>query len=98
MVIAFTRVRLPFGWLGNMSPHPLIHGGKTWPTAEHLFQALRFEDESVREAVRAEPNSFRAKTLAKANAARMAVTPCGGQDLANMEAVLRLKLDQHPEL
>jgi hypothetical protein len=51
MVIAFTKVRLPFGWLGNMNPFPLAHDGKVWPTAEHLFQALRFEDGSIREAI-----------------------------------------------
>jgi len=40
--IAFTAVRLPYGWLGNMSPHPVEHGGFTYPTAEHLFQCWRF--------------------------------------------------------
>jgi ribA/ribD-fused uncharacterized protein len=98
MTLAFTKVRLPFGWLGNMSPFPITHGGKVWPTAEHLFQALRFEDGSIREAIRFRRNPFAAKLVAKANAARMAVQPCSQQDLDNMETVLRLKLEQHPEL
>lgn len=98
MTITFTKVRLPFGWLGNMSPHPIAHGDRVWPTAEHLFQALRFEDDSIREAVRSRRNPFAAKMLAKANAARMAVQPCSRPDVDNMEVVLRLKLDQHPEL
>jgi ribA/ribD-fused uncharacterized protein len=98
MVIAFTKSRLPFGWLGNMSPFPLTHGGKVWPTAEHLFQALRFEDEALREALRAVRNPFSAKVLAKANADRMTVQPCGARDLENMAVVLRLKLEQHPDL
>lgn len=44
-VIAFTKVSLPFGWMSNMSPHPIVHHSCEWPTAEHLFQALRFRDE-----------------------------------------------------
>jgi ribA/ribD-fused uncharacterized protein len=98
MTVAFTKVRLPFGWLGSMSPFHLVHGGRAWPTAEHLFQALRFEDDSIREAIRSRRNPFAAKLLAKANAARMAVTPCSQRDVDNMEAVLRLKLEQHPRL
>jgi predicted NAD-dependent protein-ADP-ribosyltransferase YbiA (DUF1768 family) len=31
-----------YGWLGNMSPHPVKYEGKWWLTAEALFQALRF--------------------------------------------------------
>lgn len=56
MEIAFTKVALPFGWLGNMSPHkvivppellPKFIGGQDWNpiefrTAEAAFQALRF--------------------------------------------------------
>lgn len=98
MTIAFTNVRLPFGWLGNMSPFALLHDDQTWPTAEHLFQALRFEDGPIREAIRLRRNPFAAKLLAKANADRMAVTPCSQRDVDNMEVVLRLKLEQHPEL
>lgn len=53
-VITFTKVALPYGWLGNMSPHPIVVAGKTWKTAESLFQALRFaEDDPVREEIRA---------------------------------------------
>lgn len=98
MTIAFTKIRLPFGWLGNMSPFALLHDDQTWPTAEYLFQALRFEDNPTREAIRLRRNPFAAKLLAKADAHRMAVTPCSQRDVENMERVLRLKLEQHPEV
>lgn len=98
MTIAFTKVRMPSGWLGNMSPFPVIHDGKLWPTAEHLFQALRFDDDTIRKAIRSRRNPFAAKLLAKANADRMAVQPCSQRDVENMEMVLRLKLEQYPEL
>lgn len=41
MTIAFTKVVGKFGWLGNMSPHPVKMAGVKWRTAEHAFQALR---------------------------------------------------------
>jgi ribA/ribD-fused uncharacterized protein len=96
--IAFTQVRLPFGWLGSMAHFPIEYSGKTWKTAEHLFQALRFDDEAIKEQIRTEPSPMWAKILAKRNAAKMAIVQRGGQDVANMGMVLRLKLQQHPEL
>ena len=51
-MIAFTKVDLPFGELGNMSPHRITYEGKRYKTAEALFQALRFEDEEIREELR----------------------------------------------
>jgi len=39
-MIAFKKVKDPYGWLGNMSPHPIGE----FRTAEHLFQATRFKD------------------------------------------------------
>lgn len=24
-------------WMTNFSAHPITHGGRTWPTAEHAF-------------------------------------------------------------
>ncbi len=94
-VIAFTSVRLPFGWLGNMAPFPIGE----WLTSEHLFQALRFPSESpVRQLIRAQKSPMSAKMIAKSHAAEMIVAPRGDQDLANMERVLARKLEQHPIL
>jgi predicted NAD-dependent protein-ADP-ribosyltransferase YbiA (DUF1768 family) len=98
MPITFTKVRLPHGWLGNMSPHPLRYLGATWRTAEALFQALRFDDPSVREEIRGKASPMATKFVARRHAARMTVEPGGPADLANLEVCLRLKLDQHPEL
>ena len=104
-VIAFTSVRAPYGWLGNMSPYPLtveavgtrmLSG--TWRTAEALFQATRFDDLEIREEIRACSSPMQVKMIAKHNAARMVVKPRGPQDLAHMELILRLKIAQHPDL
>jgi predicted NAD-dependent protein-ADP-ribosyltransferase YbiA (DUF1768 family) len=43
-VIGFTKVDLPYGWMGNMAAYPLKYENKVWLTSEALFQALRFDD------------------------------------------------------
>jgi ribA/ribD-fused uncharacterized protein len=96
--IAFTKVKLPFGWLGNMSPFPVTALGKEWRTTEALFQAMRFEDEEIRKAIREHKSPMGAKLVAKGRKEEMVVEPLSDQDVENMEFCLRLKIDQHPEL
>ncbi len=95
--IAFTKVKLPHGWLGNMAPYPVTFAGKTWRTTEALFQALRFNNEDVRTLIHAEKSPMAAKMVAKKHSELMVVVPASKQDLQNMEMVCRLKLEQHPE-
>ena len=97
-VIAFTKVRLPYGWLGNMAPYPVIHDDKRYRTTEALFQALRFNAEEIREEIRAEKSPMSAKMRAKRYRDRMVVEPQSDEDVDNMRAVLRLKLDHHGSL
>ena len=97
-IIAFTKVALPFGWLGNMAPYPVTYGGKTWRTAEALFQALRFDDQEIREAIHQKASPMAAKMIAKKHKASMVAEPMGPADLDNMRLVLRLKLQAHPAL
>lgn len=100
--IAFTSVRGPHGWLGNMSPHPLAEPigdfAGTWRTAEALFQATRFDDLKIREEIRACRSPMQAKMIAKRESARMIIVPRGPEDVANMKRILRLKIVQHPDL
>lgn len=93
-VIAFTKVKLPYGWLGNMSPHPINYGSYVYKTAEHLFQALRFPVE-MRSEMRGRSSPMGAKMRAKALRGFMVVEPRSEQDLNNMRMVLRMKLRQH---
>ena len=97
-VIAFTKVALPYGWLGNMSPYPLDFGGITWRTSEALFQALRFTDNDIKELIRAEKSPMGAKFMMKANKDSITTEPHSEKDVFNMKMCLRLKLDQHPKL
>jgi ribA/ribD-fused uncharacterized protein len=96
--IPFTKVAAPYGWLGNMSPHPIQYAGKAWRTAEALFQALRFSDQDVIAEIRAASSPMTAKMIAKRERHNMIIQPTSQQDLDNMRMVLRLKIEQHPDL
>ena len=96
--IIIGRVKDPGGCWGNMAPFPVTHEGVTWRTTEALFQAMRFEDEIIREAIRNEKSPMGAKMKAKSHVDSMTVVQLSEQDLDNMRLVLRLKIEQHPEL
>lgn len=96
--IAFTKVRLPYGWLGNMSPHPVIHEGIEYPTAEAMFQALRFDSETTRRTIASFKSPMAAKMYAKNHRREMTVDPQSDRDIENMRLVLRTKIAQHPVL
>ena len=49
-VINFYRVSDEYGCFSNFSPHPIDLDGKRWPTAEHYFQAQKFENPEHQEA------------------------------------------------
>ena len=99
--VVINKVAEEFGALGNMSRHPIEHG-VVWPRAEHLFQALRLSCPKLREEIRAINNpmaaKMRAKKLMKAHPEELLVTPLDEADVDNMRRVLRLKLEQHPEV
>ncbi len=97
-VVTIRRVRDPFGYLGNMSPHPVSYHGE-FATAEALFQALRFpRDSQTREEIRMARSPMAAKMHAKQNIALMHVVPRSEQDLTNMRFVLSLKVVRHAEV
>jgi ribA/ribD-fused uncharacterized protein len=97
-VTSFTKVALPFGWMGNMSPHPVTYNGKNYRTTESLFQCLRVTDETVAELIRAEKSPMAAKMVAKRYKESRVVEQGSERDLENMRLCLRLKVDQHPDL
>lgn len=98
--VVFRKVREQHGWLSNMSPHPVNFEGYEWRTAEHLFQALRFRapDLWVRTVIRQQHSPMGAKMTAKSHLHNAVVVPRSPEDLDNMRAILRLKIEQHPTL
>jgi ribA/ribD-fused uncharacterized protein len=98
VVISFTKVDLPYGWLGNMSPFKIKYNGKEWLTVEALFQALRFDDEEIKEKIRIQKSPMAAKFIAKAkeNQEKIVVKRMSEKDVENMKMCVRLKLNQNP--
>jgi predicted NAD-dependent protein-ADP-ribosyltransferase YbiA (DUF1768 family) len=96
-IIAFTKVNLPHGWLGNMAPLAVVHEDIRYRT-EALFQVLRFSDLAIRHDIRKQASPMAAKMIAKRNRSQMVVIPQSQRDLDNMAMVLRLKIEQHPQL
>jgi ribA/ribD-fused uncharacterized protein len=98
--ISFTKTELPYGWLGNMFAAPITYNGQIWRTSEALFQALRFEDVTIREMIRNEKSPMSAKMVAKQKVYRTkrVVEPMTTEDIENMRLCLRIKFDQHSEL
>ena len=100
-VIAFTKVSLPYGWLGNMAPFPIEHDGKKYLTSEALFQCLRFEGfPDVQEKIRGCPSPMGAKMQAKKYKYLIAfiVELMDQEDVDRMLLCLRLKLAAYPGL
>lgn len=98
LYVAFRGVHEPHGWFGNMAPYPVTHEDLPWRTTEALFQALRFADPAVRDAIRSQKSPMAAKMIAKREKSKMVVVPQSREDLDNMRKVLRLKIAQHPKL
>ncbi len=97
-MIRFTKVSLPYGWMGNMAPFPIMYNGKRWLTSEALFQAMRFNNEEIIELIRMQPSPMGAKMKAKSNRLSYVVEPMSEQDVENMKLCVRLKIEQHPIL
>ena len=96
--ISFTKTKLPYGWLGNMYAAPITFNGQIWRTSEALFQALRFEDLTIREMIRNDKSPMGAKMMMKKYKTKIVVEPMSMEDIENMRLCLRLKFDQHPDL
>jgi len=98
--IAFTKVKLPWGWLSNMSPHGVTNfDGQFFPTAEHLFQALRLPcDHPAREDMLSNRNPMRAKLIAKSFVKDFIIEPLSSDDLMNMRYVISQKINRHSDL
>jgi ribA/ribD-fused uncharacterized protein len=98
-VIAFTKVALPWGWLGNMSPHPVVYRGEVYKTTEALFQCTRFAGHpDVREEIRTAPSPMGAKMIAKKRRKELDIEPDLQADRRVMKRILQLKLKHHPNL
>src|SRR5690606_19029006 len=84
----------------NFRRRPLTYEGETYPTAEHLYQALKFKDPGVRAQIREVQDPKEAKTLAhrllktKPEAVVEGYTQNSEMSLDLMRRVLRIRAEQ----
>jgi N-glycosidase YbiA len=98
--IFFTFTTDEFGWLSNLSPHPLIGpDGRQWPSGENLYQSEKYLQDSYKEKIRqAKPRE--ACLLGRNPPPGITLRPDWNNEtkLKTMETCLRLKFSQHTDL
>jgi N-glycosidase YbiA len=97
-VLTIRKVDEPNGWMGNMSSLPVRVEGLRYPTTEHLFQSMRFEDEEIRREIRESKSPMSSKMVMKKHKEMMVIIPRSEMDLDLMRSVLRIKLEFYPKL
>lgn len=82
-------------FLSNFYPSEIVYGGLVWPTAEHLFQALKTDDLYEREMIRTANRPGGAKRRG-----RKVDLIHGWEDhkVEYMRFVVTLKFHQNPDL
>lgn len=99
--IEFYSKDLPFFWLNNASPHPIVVDGIRYPTAEHLFQAQKFIDHrpDIANKIRKTSNPVDAVHIARMYAKEVRSDWIkGGVNVATMRMVLLTKFMQYSDL
>lgn len=96
--ITFKKVNEPYGWLSNMSAHPIEEDNILYPTAEHYFQSLRFEDKDLVKQICSIRSPMGAKMKVKTLKDHFKIFPRSPKDVENMSKTLDKKIEQHPFL
>lgn len=100
--IAFTKVDLPYGWLGNMSNFPVRFQGRLYKNSEALFQCLRFSNyPEIQDEIFKQKSPMAAKMIAKKYKKILLQDGyqfLGENDVELMKLVLLEKIKNHPRL
>jgi ribA/ribD-fused uncharacterized protein len=86
-----------YRYLSNFYRAPFAYDKQWWPTAEHLYQAMKYEDREVQEAIRQLATPQEAKKYAEQHLDGK----CHGwynRKRQTMEFILTLKFYQNPQL
>lgn len=86
------------GWLSNFYPATVVHEGRSYPTSEHLYQSLKFDDPAIRERIRLAATPRKAKLMAKRYATGSFSKEILQKRVDIMRLAIRAKFDQHPAL
>src|SRR4028118_20621 len=97
MAINFYSTKDEFGQFSNFSKHPFEADGVIWPTSEHYFQALKFEDKDYQERIRTTPSAMIAARLGRSRKVPIRSDWEETKDEVMLRAV-RAKFQAHAEL
>ena len=93
-MITFCKVNDPYGCLSNFSKHPIVFDKLIYPTSEHFYQSLKFQDPKIRESIRMMKTPFAAACLGRSTPD---IVPNWDDIKVDvMYKVCMLKLEQHP--
>ncbi|KAG8990917.1 hypothetical protein FRB93_002989 [Tulasnella sp. JGI-2019a] len=96
--ILFCGSTQPFFGFTNLSPHEVQYRGKTYYTAEHLFQAFKFMDDRPAMAEYAEYIRTVGRDPREAVSEALRFSSVVRTDWPDMDEVITLKFSQHPTL
>lgn len=95
--INFYSVSDPYGEFSNFAAFPIRLDGKTWPTTEHYFQAMKFLDEKHQSEIRTENSPMKAARMGRSRKRPLRKDWESVKD-AVMEKAVLAKFTQHEEL
>lgn len=96
-VINFYSVNDEYGEFSNFAAFPIELDGRTWPTSEHYFQALKFLDKTHQEAIRRESSPMKAARMGRDRKRPLRKDWESVKDEVMRKAV-RAKFTQHEDL
>jgi ribA/ribD-fused uncharacterized protein len=96
-IINFYSVSEEYGCFSNFSPHRIKLNGKTWPTSEHYFQAMKFVGTPDEEEVRLAKSPMIAARMGRSRKRPLRKDWESVKDQIMHEAVLA-KFTQHADL
>ena len=83
--------------LDNFSPHSVIYNRQKYPTAEHLYQALKFSDPKIIAEIIDTNSPMQSKIIAS-KYKQQRLTSWPEIKVETMKQILNLKFEQHPEI
>lgn len=96
-VVNFYRVGDAFGEFSNFAAFPITLDGKRWPTTEHYFQAMKFEDAAYREEIRKTDSPMIAARLGRSRKQKLR-RDWESVKVGVMRTAVLAKFTQHAEL
>jgi N-glycosidase YbiA len=97
MEVRFYSVTDEFGDFSNFAAYPITLDGEVWPTAEHYFQAQKFEDRAHRRRIRNAKSPMVAARLGRDRKQKLR-RDWESVKVEVMRRAVRAKFQQHDDL